>query len=228
MSIENASAEKSSAACRSRPVLLPSVFPARSLILLVACLLTASAGNAQSKNASEYAKRLDSFIEETLREKEIPGVAVGIVEDGRLVYARGFGVMKVGDTSKPVTAETLFHMASVTKPFVATVVSARRSCRQGVWEELRGLCGGEHPAAARHDFEHSASEAGGPGQTRDRLHSGQGRDRETNGPLPVQSRTHAQFEPALEYRGHPLRTHWTGHSADLGLETSGLVFASRD
>jgi CubicO group peptidase (beta-lactamase class C family) len=122
MSIENASGEKSSSAWRSRPVLLPSVFPARSLILLVACLLTASTVNAQSKNASEYTKHIDSFIDETLREKKIPGVAVGIVEDGRLVYARGFGVMKVGDTSKPVTAETLFHMASVTKPFVATAV----------------------------------------------------------------------------------------------------------
>jgi hypothetical protein len=49
---------------------------------LVAYLLTASAVNAQSKNASEYAQRLDSFIEETLREKKIPGVALGIVEDG--------------------------------------------------------------------------------------------------------------------------------------------------
>jgi CubicO group peptidase (beta-lactamase class C family) len=53
-------------------------------------MLTASAVNAQSKNASEYAQRLDSFIEETLREKKIPRVAVGIVEDGRLVYARGY------------------------------------------------------------------------------------------------------------------------------------------
>jgi CubicO group peptidase (beta-lactamase class C family) len=122
MSIETASGEKSSSACRSRPVLLPSVFPARSLILLVACVLTDSTVNAQSKKESEYAKRLDSSIEKTLREQKIPGVAVGIVEDGRLVYARGFGVMKVGDTSKPVTPETLFHIASVTKPFVATAV----------------------------------------------------------------------------------------------------------
>jgi CubicO group peptidase (beta-lactamase class C family) len=65
---------------------------------------------------------LESLITRVMREEKIPGCAIGIVEDGRLVYSRGFGLMKVGDPGRPVTPKTLFHMASITKPFVATAV----------------------------------------------------------------------------------------------------------
>jgi CubicO group peptidase (beta-lactamase class C family) len=66
--------------------------------------------------------RVESLITRVMREEKIPGCAIGIVRDERLVYSRGFGVMKVGDSKGPVTPETLFHMASITKPFVATAL----------------------------------------------------------------------------------------------------------
>jgi CubicO group peptidase (beta-lactamase class C family) len=72
--------------------------------------------------ADRYAGRLDPFLQKTVREADVPGLAIGIVADGRLAYARGFGVLKVGEPERPVTPETLFHMASITKPFVATAV----------------------------------------------------------------------------------------------------------
>jgi CubicO group peptidase (beta-lactamase class C family) len=62
------------------------------------------------------------LITGVMREEKIPGCAIGVVEDGRLVYSRGFGVMKLGDSGRPVTPRTLFHMASITKPFVATAL----------------------------------------------------------------------------------------------------------
>jgi CubicO group peptidase (beta-lactamase class C family) len=65
---------------------------------------------------------LESLITGVMRENKIPGCAIGIVENGRLVYSRGFGVMKLGDAGRPVTPQTLFHMASITKPFVATAL----------------------------------------------------------------------------------------------------------
>jgi len=52
---------------------------------------------------------------------KIPGLAIGIVKNGKLTYAKGFGVSRLG-TAKPVTTRTLFHMASVTKTFVGTAV----------------------------------------------------------------------------------------------------------
>ncbi len=66
--------------------------------------------------------RFDSLIEQGLKDDPMPGIAVGIVQHGRLVYARGFGQRVWRDARMPVTSETLFHMASVTKPFVATAV----------------------------------------------------------------------------------------------------------
>ena len=66
--------------------------------------------------------RFDSLIEQGLKDDPMPGIAVGIVQHGRLTYSRGFGVRVWNDPQKPITPETLFHMASVTKPFVATAV----------------------------------------------------------------------------------------------------------
>lgn len=47
-----------------------------------------------------------------------PGVAVAIVLDGELVWYGGFGVRHV-ETREPVTADTVFEIASITKPVTA-------------------------------------------------------------------------------------------------------------
>lgn len=65
--------------------------------------------------------RLEALIEKNMYESQLPGFAIGIVEDGRVTYAKSFGVARLGDV-KPVTPQSLFHMASVTKPFVATAI----------------------------------------------------------------------------------------------------------
>jgi CubicO group peptidase (beta-lactamase class C family) len=72
--------------------------------------------------ADKYTTRLEPALEKVCREERVPGLAVAVVEDGKLAYSRGFGLIKWGDATRPVTPETLFHMASVTKPFVATAV----------------------------------------------------------------------------------------------------------
>ena len=48
----------------------------------------------------------------------IPGMVWGIVKDSRLVHVKGAGVQDV-DTKRPVTADTLFRIASMTKSFTA-------------------------------------------------------------------------------------------------------------
>jgi CubicO group peptidase (beta-lactamase class C family) len=77
---------------------------------------------ARDAAADRSIQQLQQSLEKIIQDKKTPGVAVGIIKDGKLVYARGFGVMNVDDPSRPVTPETLFHMASITKPFVATSV----------------------------------------------------------------------------------------------------------
>jgi len=86
---------------------------------LLAC---ATAALAQSP----YAARLEPALSRTLREQYLPGLAIGVVEDGQLVYARGFGVMNIGEPNRPITPESLFHMASITKLFAGTSVMQLR------------------------------------------------------------------------------------------------------
>lgn len=50
---------------------------------------------------------------------DIPGLSVAVLDGGRIVWAEGYGVMDV-ETGVPVTDETLFQAASISKPVAAT------------------------------------------------------------------------------------------------------------
>src|SRR5262245_48327091 len=65
--------------------------------------------------------RLTPFLQQVNPSHRVPGMAVGVVEDDQLVYARCFGTTNL-DTGQPVKPQTLFHMASVTKTFVGTAI----------------------------------------------------------------------------------------------------------
>jgi CubicO group peptidase (beta-lactamase class C family) len=72
----------------------------------------------------EIAQRLEALartIEEERLELHLPGVALAIVQAGRLIFARGFGQADV-EAARPVTPETLFAIGSTTKAFTATLV----------------------------------------------------------------------------------------------------------
>jgi len=57
-----------------------------------------------------------------LAELQVPGVSVAVIHAGKLEWARGFGVVRPGGA--PVTPETLFQAASISKPvFAAAVMS---------------------------------------------------------------------------------------------------------
>jgi CubicO group peptidase (beta-lactamase class C family) len=51
-----------------------------------------------------------------------PGCAVGVVQEGELVYSRGFGLAGL-ETGTPITADTVFHLASVSKQFTAAAIA---------------------------------------------------------------------------------------------------------
>jgi CubicO group peptidase (beta-lactamase class C family) len=64
--------------------------------------------------------RLSEFVPGLMKDKGIPGVAVGILHDGETAAA-GFGVTNL-DHPLPVTDETLFQIGSITKTFTGTAV----------------------------------------------------------------------------------------------------------
>jgi len=67
-------------------------------------------------------EQLDALAEALLRKSGIPGLAVAVVHRGETVYAKGFGVRRVGEAA-PVDAQTVFQIASLSKPVGATVIA---------------------------------------------------------------------------------------------------------
>lgn len=64
------------------------------------------------------AAAIDSFVLRTMRARRIPGVAVAVVDDGRMVYRRAFGIANL-ETGTPLTPDAVFELAPVTKQFTA-------------------------------------------------------------------------------------------------------------
>jgi CubicO group peptidase (beta-lactamase class C family) len=65
---------------------------------------------------------LDGLIKDALAKSGVPGLAIAVVHEDKLVYARGFGVRQVG-TDQPVDENTVFQLASLSKPLGATVIA---------------------------------------------------------------------------------------------------------
>ena len=66
--------------------------------------------------------KLDGIVTGLMQRTGVPGVAVAVVKDDAVVYAKGFGVRRVG-SSQPVDKNTIFQLASVSKPLGATAIA---------------------------------------------------------------------------------------------------------
>ncbi|MGW0188665.1 serine hydrolase [Streptomyces sp. NPDC003362] len=66
--------------------------------------------------------RLDGVVKAAMKRTGAPGVAVAVVHDGKVLHLKGYGVRKAGERAA-VDADTVFQLASVSKPIASTVVS---------------------------------------------------------------------------------------------------------
>jgi CubicO group peptidase (beta-lactamase class C family) len=90
------------------------------LVLSFFALFTAS---AQNTDRSKFIKdSLDSYINRALTNWRVPGAAVCIVKDGKIVLMKGYGIKELGLMSK-VDENTLFMIGSNTKAFTATALA---------------------------------------------------------------------------------------------------------
>jgi CubicO group peptidase (beta-lactamase class C family) len=66
--------------------------------------------------------RLDGVIQGAMESTGVPGIAVAVVYRDQMVYAKGFGVREAGKP-ETVDADTVFQLASVSKPLASTVAA---------------------------------------------------------------------------------------------------------
>lgn len=74
--------------------------------------------NDDSSKLPAWLAEFDAYAEKTFAEKAVPGAAVLIVDEGRVVYRRGFG-WRDREARLPATASTVFGLASLSKSFTA-------------------------------------------------------------------------------------------------------------
>ena len=74
--------------------------------------------NAQSLAASD---KVDSYIAARVREQRIPGLALAVIRDGRVVKERGYGLANI-ELQVLVTPETVFQLGSIGKQFTAAAI----------------------------------------------------------------------------------------------------------
>jgi CubicO group peptidase (beta-lactamase class C family) len=92
-------------------------------ILAICLFLSSGSLFAQNINRSGFIKdSIDAYINRALTNWRIPGAAVCIVKDGRVVLMKGYGVKELGLNNK-VDERTLFMIGSNTKAFTATALA---------------------------------------------------------------------------------------------------------
>src|SRR5687767_11236686 len=103
---------------------------------------------------------IDDFITAQLKRQNIPGLALAVIKDGKIVKTGGYGVSDVAQKI-PVTPETVFHIGSISKPFVALgVMRLVQEGRLGLDASVRTYLDGAPdtwtPITVRHLLTHTS------------------------------------------------------------------------
>ncbi|MCB0915943.1 MAG: serine hydrolase [Actinobacteria bacterium] len=77
---------------------------------------------------------LDAIVDDVMAKSGVPGVSVAVVHEGDTVFLKGFGVRELGNPA-PVDENTVFQLASLSKPVGATVVSSVVSDTDVTWDD---------------------------------------------------------------------------------------------
>ena len=89
---------------------------ARSLSAQEADLRVARVENGLARAIQVRGRSPERFsIQERMSFYRVPGVSVAVLDEGHIAWAKGYGVKDV-ETGEPVTAQTLFQAASISKP----------------------------------------------------------------------------------------------------------------
>lgn len=106
------------------------VFRIAACGLLVICF----ASQKCAAQTSDPLAGFDAYAATALADLKTPGMAVAVVKEGKVVFARGYGVQSVGGT-EVVNERTMFPIASVTKVFTVTWLAQLIEERKLKWDD---------------------------------------------------------------------------------------------
>lgn len=95
-------------------------------------LILASAAPVFAQNLTTG--QIDSLANRDVKLFHVPGMAIGIVKDGKLIYSKGFGVSSI-QTQKATDSLTLFGIASNTKAFTAAALGILVDDKKINWDD---------------------------------------------------------------------------------------------
>lgn len=129
-----------------------SASPRRALVSVLLIALTACASPAGQPEAppgeppalaaamplpenavGDAVAKIDGIATDLMASSGIPGMAVAVVHGGKTLYAKGFGVRDTRSPD-PVGADTVFQLASLSKPIAATVVAQQVGTGSVGWD----------------------------------------------------------------------------------------------
>ena len=90
------------------------LFKPAGILALIAVLAVFVSADTKTKKVDELFAKWDSTIS--------PGVALAIIQDGEIIYARGYGMANL-EHNIPITSKTVFRIGSTSKQFTAACIS---------------------------------------------------------------------------------------------------------
>ena len=110
--------------------------------------------------ARSAAAGVDEYVRAQMERQHIPGLSLAVVKDGRVVYQNAYGLADL-ELNVPVTADTVFQIQSVTKPFTATAImmlveEGKVALDDPVSKYLDGTPESWKPVTVRHLLNHTS------------------------------------------------------------------------
>src|SRR5882672_770949 len=95
-----------------------SKITARWFLLACALLAASVLGAQESKLAPATRKEIENAVAKFMALNSVPGISVAVVKNGEYVWSAGFGMADL-ENSVPATSQTLYRLASLSKPITA-------------------------------------------------------------------------------------------------------------
>src|SRR5437667_2175346 len=112
---QNSNATHASHYTKFAAVLMP-------ILLMPLCITGQEKSHVTSEQVTRAIQELEKLAQTQIREDAVPGLAIAVVFQDKVVYAKGFGVRDV-NTKALVNADTVFQLASLSKSIGSTLVA---------------------------------------------------------------------------------------------------------